>query len=152
MATEPDFTLYDRYGRLAAVFEVRAKRGTTSEWAAELRHNLLSYEAFRYAPFFLLLTPDQVYLWKESPKAVEKESSPLPPDCEIDAKPLFQPYLKGTHQELEEISLPAFELVLMSWLRDLTLQLPEAFLLEPLEDTGLTELARDGRITYPTAA
>jgi hypothetical protein len=152
MATEPGFTLYDRYGRLAAVFEIRAKRGTTSEWAAELRQNLLSYEAFRYAPFFLLVTPDRLYLWKESPRAMGMESSPIPPDYEIDAKPLFQPYLKGTHQKLEEISRPAFELVVMSWLRDLTLQLPEAFLLESLEGTGLTELARDGRITYPAAA
>jgi hypothetical protein len=152
MATEPDFTLYDRYGRLAAVFEIRAKRGTTSEWAAELHQNLLSYEAFRYAPFFLLVTPDRVYLWKESPRAVGMESSPIPPDYEIDAKPLFQPYLKGTRQNLVEISRPAFELIVMSWLRDLILQLPETFLLEPLEDTGLTELARDGRITYPAAA
>jgi serine/threonine protein kinase len=95
---------------------------------------------------------DRVYLWKESPRTVEVESSPIPPDYEMDARPLFQPYLKGTRQKLEEISRPAFELIVMSWLRDLIRQLPETLLLEPLEDAGLTELARDGRIIYPAAA
>src|SRR4051794_12382817 len=36
MATQPDFFLYDRIGRLAAVIEVRNRRRTSSQWAAEL--------------------------------------------------------------------------------------------------------------------
>jgi hypothetical protein len=152
MAAEPDFTLYDRYGRLAAAIKVRNKRGTSSEWAAEFRKNLLGHDAFRYAPFFLLVTPDRVYLWKEGPRPAGGDSSPAPPDCEIDAKPLFQPYLEGTRVKLEDISSPAFELVLMSWLRDLILQLPDVPLQEQLRDSGLAATAKDGRITYPAAA
>jgi hypothetical protein len=152
MAAEPDFTLYDRYGRLAAALEVKAKRGTTSRWAAEFRRNLRAYEAFRYAPFFLIVTPDRVYLWKEAPAASGPESSLVSPSFEIDAKPLFEPYLKGTRLKLEEISGPAFELVVMSWLGDLILQLPEVPLQEQLEDSGFSEAAKDGRLTYPAAA
>lgn len=150
MATKPDFTLYDRYGRLAAVIEVKAKRSTTSRWAAEFRRNLRDYDAFQHAPFFLIVTPDRVYLWREAPEGAE--SSLVPPDCELDAKSLFQPYLQGTRVKLEEISAPALELIVMSWLRDLTLHLPDIPLREQLAASGLSEVAKDGRITFPAAA
>ena len=150
MATKPDFTLYDRYGRLAAVIEVKAKRSATSRWAAEFHRNLQDYDAFRHAPLFLLVTPDRVYLWREAPEGTE--SSLVPPDFELDAKSLFQPYLQGTRVKLEEISGPAFELIVMSWLRDLTLHLPDIPLREQLEASGLSEVAKDGRITFPAAA
>jgi hypothetical protein len=40
----------------------------------------------------------------------------------------------------------------MSWLRDLTLHLPDIPLREQLEASGLSEVAKDGRITFPAAA
>ena len=152
MAAEPDFTLYDRYGRLAALIEVKAKHGASSRWAAEFRRNLQDFQAFQHAPFFLMVTPDRVYLWKEGPTAPGAESKPVSPDYEIDAKSLFQPYLKGTRQKLEDISGPSFELIVMSWLRDLILQLPDSPSWEQLRESGLYEAAKDGRITFPAAA
>lgn len=155
MATKPDFTLYDRYSRLVAAIVVKAKKGATRQWAEEFRRNLQVYEAFRYAPFFLIVTPDRVYLWKEAAAAAGAEPFLVPPGIELDAQPLFEPYLKGTRLKLEEISGPAFELIVMSWLRDLILQLPDApwrDQLAQLEASGLPEAAKDGRITYPVAA
>ncbi|HSS76729.1 MAG TPA: hypothetical protein VLV54_08280 [Thermoanaerobaculia bacterium] len=153
MATQPDFVLYDRYGRLAAVIEIKAKRGTSSRWAAEFRRNLLAYETFRYAPLFLLVTPDRLYLWKsEVPKDSEADLAPVFPDYAIDAKLVFERYLQGAGVRLEEISGPAFELIVMSWLEDLIHQWPEALRHTQLEGSGLDEAAKNGRITYPAAA
>jgi hypothetical protein len=152
MATRPDFVLFDRHDHLAAIVEVKAKRGTSSRWAAEFRRNLLAHEAFRQAPFFLLITPDKVYLWKETPKAAGAESSPIPPDYELDAKPIFGRYLKSAGLKPEDISSNAFELIVMSWLGDLILQLPDATQQPEIEDSGLLQAAKDGRITFPAAA
>jgi hypothetical protein len=152
MATRPDFVLYDRHGRLAAIVEIKAKRGTSSRWAAEYRRNLLAYEAFQHAPFFLLITPDRLYLWKEAPRTAGAESLPIPPDLALDAKSLFRRYLERTGLKMEAVSGQAFELIVMSWLGDLILQLPDAIRQAELEDSGLPQAAKDGRIAYPAAA
>ncbi len=151
MAVRPDFTLYDRHGRLAAIIEAKTKLGTSSRWAAEFRQNLLAHEAFRHAPFFLLVTPERLYLWEESLRAEGAEPNLVPPDHEIDARPLFKRYLERTELNLEDVSGQTFELIVMSWLGDLILQLPNVSRQEELEASGLPQLAKDGRI-YPAAA
>ena len=155
MATTPDFFLYDRIGRLAAVVEVRNTHGMSSEWAAELRRNLLAhFEAYRGAPIFVLVTPERIYLWKDAPTDLEEESPPAPPDYEVDASPLFDPYLEQTRLKLrlEDISRPAFELIVISWLGDLIRQAPKAYGAGGLKDSGLAEATRNGRIAEPVAA
>jgi hypothetical protein len=155
MATRPDFFLYDRIGRLAAVVEVKNRRGTSSQWAAELRRDLLAhFETFRGAPIFVLVTPDRVYLWKNAPTDLQEDTPPAPPDYEVDAVQVFGPYLERPSRRLslEEISRPALELVVMSWLGDLIRQTPEARGSGGLEGSGLREAARDGRIADPLAA
>jgi hypothetical protein len=150
MATQPDFFLYDRIGRLAAVIEVRNRRGTSGQWAAELRRNLLAhFETYRGAPFFLLATPAKLYVWKDAATDLTEESPPVLPDYEVDAKPLFSHYLARSGRKLEEIHGPTFELVVLSWLGDLT---REARGFGELETSGLRDAAQDGRIFDPVAA
>ncbi len=150
MASQPDFFLYDRIGRLAAVIEVRNRRGTSSQWAAELRRNLLAhFETYRGAPFFLLATPDRLYIWKDAATDLAEDSAPVLPDYEVNAKPLFSRYLEGSGRKLEEIHGPTFELVVLSWLGDLT---REARGFGELETSGLRDAAQDGRIADPVAA
>src|SRR4051794_38094724 len=152
MATQPDFFLYDRIGRLAAVIEISAKRGTSSEWAAEFRRNILAYfEAFRGAPLFLLVTPDRLYLWKNAPTDLDDESPPVPPDYEVNGRLLFSRYFEQMGRRLEEVSRPTFELIVMSWLGDLIRQTP-GILGTELEGSGLSEAAKNGRIVDPVAA
>jgi hypothetical protein len=153
MATQPDFFLYDRIGRLAAVIEVSAKRGTSSEWAAEFRRNILAhFEAFRGAPLFLLVTPDRLYLWRDAPTDLYDESPPVPPDYEVDGGLLFSRYLKETSRKLKEISRPTFELIVMSWLGDLIRQTPGVLGIQELEGSGLSQAAKNGRIIDTVAA
>jgi hypothetical protein len=153
MSTQPDFFLYDRIGRLAAVIEVRNRRRASSQWAAELRRNLLAaVETYRGAPFFLLATPDRLYLWKDAPTDLTEDSPPVLPDYEVDAKPLFSPYLGRSGRKLEEIHRPTFELIVLSWLWDLIRQARDASELVELEESGLRDAAKNGRIFDPVAA
>src|SRR5690349_14383827 len=76
MASRPDITLYDQKGRLLLVVEVKHKRETTPEWAAALRRNLLAHEGFRQTEYFLVLTPDHLYLWK----GLKAEAAAVLPD------------------------------------------------------------------------
>jgi hypothetical protein len=153
MATQPDFFLYDRIGRLVAVIQISARQRTSGEWAAEFRRNIIAhFEAFRGAPFYLLVTPGRLYLWKDALTDLEDESPPVPPDLEVDGRLLFSRYLERTRVKLEEISRPAFELVVMSWLGDLIRQTPDVLSIQGLEGSGLSEAAKNGRIFDPVAA
>lgn len=150
MSTKPDFVIYDRDGRLAVAVGLRAQRVTTSRWAAEMLHNLVTLGGpgpFRGAPFLILATLDRVYIWKE-PHAADE---PVPADYELDAETVFAPYLGNVRWRLQEIGRDAFELVVMSWLSDLILQAPGAPQLR-LEGSGLLEATKDGRIEDLIAA
>ncbi len=88
MSPRADLALYDRDGQLTVAVEVKNKLGTSAEWAAKLRRNLLAHGGFYGGSFFLLVTPDRVYLWKGA--GAEPDLSP--PPYEIDATPLFASY------------------------------------------------------------
>ena len=148
MSNKPDFVIYDRDGRLAVAVGVKARRVTSSRWAAEMRHSLVTLEGpspFRGAPFLVLAALDRVYIWKE-PHAADE---PVPADHELDAELVFAPFLGS--RPLREIGREAFELVVMSWLNDLVLQAPGAPSVR-LEGSGLLEAAKDGRIEDLIAA
>lgn len=148
MSTRPDFVIYDRDGRLAVAVGVKARRVTSSDWAAELRHNILTLGGpgpFRGAHFLILAALDKVYIWKEPHVADE----PVPADYELDAELVFAPYLGS--RPLREIGRDAFELIVMSWLNDLVLQAPGTPSVR-LEGSGLLEATKDGRIEDLIAA
>ncbi|HEY2293192.1 MAG TPA: hypothetical protein VGM86_21025, partial [Thermoanaerobaculia bacterium] len=113
MSTQPDFFLYDRIGRLT----------------------------FRGAPFFLLVTPGRLYIWKDALTDLNDESPPVPPDYEVDGGLLFCRYLERSRWKLEEIHRPTFELIVMSWLSDLIWQRPDVIGIPALESSGLSEAA-----------
>ncbi|HEY2291215.1 MAG TPA: hypothetical protein VGM86_10990 [Thermoanaerobaculia bacterium] len=134
------------------IFEVRAKHHTTPQWAAEYRRNLLRREEFRPTQYFAIVTPDQLYLWRE-PKP---QTDVVLPDFVVDSRPLFLPYLQKTSVDLDRISPFVFELVVISWLSDLVYARREAEGLEPgqawLMDSGFLDATRDGRLFYDHAA
>jgi len=134
------------------IVDVRAKHHTTPQWAAELRKNLVAREEFRPTQYFLIVTPDRLYLWRE-PKL---ETEAVLPDFVVDGRPLFLPYLQKTSVDLDQISPPVFELVVISWLSDLVYARQETEGLEPgqawLMDSGFLDATRNGRLYYDHAA
>ena len=110
-----DFIAYDREGRIVLLAEAKSRRGTSEDWAARLRRNMLAHGVLPWAKYFLIATPERIYLWKqESPNAAE-----APPEFSIDAEEVFQPYFRRLHQEPSKIGPEAFELLVLTWLTDI---------------------------------
>ena len=81
-----DLALYDRDGQLAALADLRRKLGTSRQWASELRRNILAHGGFPTVKFFLVVTPDRLYVWKDA----GAEPRLVKPTYEIDARPLLE--------------------------------------------------------------
>src|SRR5579871_6759785 len=87
MALQNDIVVYDASGQLALAVEVKNRRGTNVEWAAQMRQNLLTHSLV-HAPYFLLALPDHFYLWVN-----KEQSTAVNPDYAIDPLPFLKPYL-----------------------------------------------------------
>jgi hypothetical protein len=98
----PEYTI-----QLAA--EAKALRNLTSGDAAQLRRNLLAHGTAPPANFFLLLSPEHFYLWKDG-----KTVDVLPPDYTIEAPPILQ--RKTGEVPVARLTSISFEMVAFSWL------------------------------------
>ena len=114
MASFFDLALYDRSDRLAAIAEIKNRLGTSHEWAARTRRNILAHGGAWDADFFLLVTPDRLYLWKEA----GTESAEVPPTYVADTESEFEPYFKRAGVEPRSVSGAAFEMLVGAWLGD----------------------------------
>ena len=114
MAFRADLSLYDANGRLTAVAEVKNRTGTSGEWAAKTRRNLLAHGFGWGSDFFLLITPDRLYAWKDA----GDDPVEVPPMYEADVATTFATYLNDAGLAPNQVSGPAFELVVAAWLGD----------------------------------
>jgi hypothetical protein len=148
MSSYADLALYNRNGQLTAVVEVKNKPGTSREWATQLRRNLLAHSGHYNADFFLLVTPDRLYLWKTAGAT----PTLIQPHYEINAEPIFAPYFDHAGVDPRNVSGHAFELVVAAWLSDLVRSegLPEqtANGQKWLVESGFLAAVRDGRLAY----
>ncbi len=83
-----DFIAYDDAGRVILLAEVKSRVGTSEQWAARFRRNLLEHGTLPNARFFLIATPDRMYFWKQDHSVSAEE----PPDFTIDATKEFKRY------------------------------------------------------------
>jgi hypothetical protein len=110
-----DFVAYDREGRVVLLAEAKSRRGTSEHWAARLRRNMLSHGMLPWAKYFLIATPERMYLWKQE----RPNPRDVPPEFTIDAAKVFQPYFQKLRQEPSNIGPEAFELLVLTWLNDI---------------------------------
>jgi hypothetical protein len=104
---------------------------------------MLSHGVLPWAKYFLIATPELMYLWKqERPDLAE-----MPPEFTIDAANVFQPYFQKLHQEPSKIGPEAFELLVLTWLTDIAR--PDSNLKQDTSSAWLTEFSgslQDARI------
>jgi len=112
MPYRQDFTVFNSAGELTLVVEVKARRGASPAWAAQLRRNLLAHGFVAKAKYFLLALPDQFYLWKEA----GAEAAEVLPSHQIDAALLLGPYFERAGVPLENAGRGALELAVAAWL------------------------------------
>jgi hypothetical protein len=141
-----DYAIFDELLKLVALIEVRPRRGVNASWAAELRRNLLSHGPVPAADLFLLVTVEQIFLWR----AAGMESDLSPPTGVLSTGPLFHPYYDGARFTPATIGPEAFELLVAAWLLDLVRggSLGGGVLAgwEELGDVGLLPALRGGQI------
>jgi hypothetical protein len=111
-----DFTVHDRVGRVTVQAVIQAHLGTTREWAAGYWSNLEAVSLRPTGAFFLLLTPDTLYVWV--PSRVKGRGMPT---WVLDAANLLAPYYERVGAGPRDIRPMAFALMVSWWLEELTL-------------------------------
>ncbi len=130
-----DFVAYDRKGQVLLLAEAKSRHGTSESWAARLRRNMLAHGMLPWAKYFLIATPERMYLWKQG----RHDPAEVPPGFTIDAEKVFQPYFQKLQQEPSNIGPEAFELVVLTWLTDVS-RSGERKLNQGPASAGLSEL------------
>jgi hypothetical protein len=143
---EVDLVAYDQLGQPILLAEVKSTHGTSNEWAARFRRNLLARGTLPPAPFFLIATPDHMYFWRQQDPTSKEE----PPQFTMDATHELKPYFDRFKQTPEKTGGQALELILFSWLRDLARSGQSRAKEDPslrwLSESGLLDALRRARI------
>lgn len=145
MPNRTDIAGYDNEGNLRLVVEVKNKTGTTTDWAARMRRNLLIHNVIPNAPFFLIALPDRFYLWKSAP--LEGDDRPT---YEVDPAPILSQYFSRAGVQPENMSGNGFELLLLSWLTELLQTVDSATIKDEhskwLIESGLIDALKGGSV------
>jgi len=143
---QPDFMLYDENNNLVLVGEVRATKNQDQDWAAKLRRNLVAHGFLPAAPFFLLVSPEFVYLWKDA-----FSTEQVNPHFVSDTTSLLKPYLSRYDGDTSRLSESGLELAVHAWLNDIVSRTSRNGPL-PGEDwltqSGLATRVRQGSLRY----
>ena len=136
-----DFTVHDRSGHPKVQVEVKARLGATRAWATQFWLSLEEFGQRPNADFFLLVTPERLYVWK--PSKVKKGGVPT---RVLDATKVLGPYFQRVGTGPEGIMPLAFNMLVSLWLNDLTtpgLPVPEV---EALARMGLLRAVVGGEV------
>ncbi len=148
MSTRADLALYSSHSRLIAIVEIKSKIGTSLTWAAMTRRNILAHGDIDGVDFFLLVTPDRLYMWKDA----GTKPVPVPPTHKADTTAEFAPYFESSGVSPESVSGHAFELVVGAWLGDVMRSARRANentdTLRRLVESGLLTAVKDGHLEY----
>ncbi len=139
----PDIGVYDAENHPILVVEVKGKPDSSTRWAAQLRRNLAAHASFPDAKYFLIVTPDRIYLWT---RPVGTELAPA--DAVFDARIVFKPYLDQIRPR--DLTGTALELMVGAWLDSLiegyglSKLSPEVH--DRLEEAGLLKALQGARL------
>ncbi len=114
-----DFVAYDRQGHVVLLAEAKGRRGTSEQWAARLRMNMLSHGLLPSAKYFLIATPERLYLWNQERPDQAPDHADAAPEHTIDAASEFQPWLRRLGLRPLDMGPEAFELLVFAWLDDI---------------------------------
>jgi hypothetical protein len=115
MSTAPaDIVVFSKNRRPILVVEVKGSNMySTAQSAAELRRNLMGHDLLPDAPFFMIATPIQIFLWHgDAPPGAY-------PNYSATAKPILDSYGSRHANHQKPVRGGALEIVLFSWLSDL---------------------------------
>lgn len=107
-----DFVVTDSHGASRALIEVKARSGTSPTWATELRKNLFDEASGQSQDYFVIVTPDSLYVWRPGAGVAEAPR-------EFPIRQALGKYLNGTNLDVAGVSRFTFEMIVQAWLGDL---------------------------------
>jgi len=147
LAKDVDLIAYGSEGQPLLLVEVKGQRQTSATWAARFRQNLMEAGALPRAPFFMIATPERMYFWRRD----ERDQASREPQFSVDAVSELTPYFEKLRQSPEKVSRSALQLILFTWLVDLSQPSGQARarqdpLLQWLSSSGLLDALGGARI------
>ncbi|HEX2202452.1 MAG TPA: hypothetical protein VHG91_04100 [Longimicrobium sp.] len=149
MPVRPEILIYAPQGHLAAAIDTYALPGRDAEWGALFRRNLVEHGGYPKVEFYLFVTPDRMWLWKDVPPKPEF----VLPTLDLSASEALAPYFTRFRTPPDQAMRHTMFAVVDLWLTELTwgqARPPEN--LRPLVETGFFEAIRDGNLILPDAA
>jgi hypothetical protein len=138
-----DIAVLNRRGEPVLLVEVKNRTGTSKDWAAKLRRNIMAHGLSPNAPYFLVATPEHFYLWKDAGNRVEE----IEPTYEIDPRAINGPSFISE----EKIGEFEFRTKVASWLIRILNAEPgqtNGKVGELLTQSGLREAIRGGKLAF----
>src|SRR4051794_28061502 len=109
----PDIFIQDLDGRPVAIVEIKNYRELTRDIAIELRDTFLGYGYAVQAPYYLLLSQDRGFLWKDANKEYSTNSLQ-----EFDMHNVVARYFPSL-QPTDRLRGAELTLIVLRWLSDL---------------------------------
>lgn len=106
-----DIIGYDVKGNPTLTVEIKNKKGTDENWAAQMRRNMLAHGTLPKTDFFLLALPDNFYLWKDN----DSSTVLIKPNYTVNPNSFLSDY----YNQFSELSKESFELVVTNLLSDI---------------------------------
>lgn len=145
MKIPADIGVYDEFGQMLLLAEVRFRDSSTPEWAIEVRQDVLRVLTRHVPPYFLVVSHDYSYLWLSAAAADAR------PGRTFVTEELFASYLRRVERTTTEISRGAMELIVGIWLRDVARGDAAARSVLP-RDLELAADLENGQIEFAAAA
>ncbi|HYK05441.1 MAG TPA: hypothetical protein VE974_27060 [Thermoanaerobaculia bacterium] len=145
MKVPANIIVYDRFGQLLLLAEVRSVPETTPEWAKEIRQDVIRLMEGFLPRYFLVVSRDRSYLW------LSASDSEALPDLILPTEELLSNYLRNVDSSASAISGNALELVVGIWLRDITRGDARARSVLP-QNVDLATAVEHGRMEFAAAA
>lgn len=147
MRSQPDIVVYSPEKRLQMVVEVKFRRGASTEWAQQFRRNLLAHHFIPHASYFLLVLPEQSYLWRNG-----EQQSEAAPDYAVPTDEIIKSFFPApASTPSDEQSL---ELAVRAWLDSVTTMRKDDVAQRHawLVQSGVFDQIRGGHVEYRPAA
>ncbi len=139
---QPSLLVEKRDDGPIAMVEVKGMRNMSCDVAVEIRDSMLERGLPAHIPYFLLLSPDTGFLWKDDPSL----NAETPPDYEFPMKSVITRYSEGKPEKWLYRSV--LEYLILEWLVDLRAK-PQEMVEEPdkmLARAGFTDALQHAMI------
>jgi len=144
-----DLAIYDKNQQLVLTVETKRLTGMTDDWARQLRRNLIAH-GYPRAKYFLLATPDKLFLWVGENNGIEATD----PNYVADANEILGSIYSEYGTSVNDASAFIFEQVVSRWLRSVMYPSPadSVKLPEWLNASGLESAILQGDFQVEIAA